>query len=113
VDAADRPKRDHGGGALGDCRYLLHDRDTKYTQSFRAITASGQVEPLVLPARSPNLNAYAERWVASVQDGNARIAVFVGHNADPRPLRRPELAAKPSDRLNISRPRYPGTATKG
>ena len=51
-----------GCGALRDCRYLLHDRDTKYTQSFRAIIASGQVEPLVLPARSPNLNAYADRW---------------------------------------------------
>jgi putative transposase len=49
-----------GCGALRDCRYLLHDRDTKYTQSFRAIIASGQVEPLVLPARSPNLNAHAE-----------------------------------------------------
>jgi hypothetical protein len=57
-----------GCGALRDCRYLLHDRDTKYTQSFRAIIASGQVEPLVLPARSPNLNAYAERWVRSVKE---------------------------------------------
>src|SRR5258707_8075228 len=47
-----------GCGALRDCRYLLHDRDTKYTQSFRAIIASGQVEPLMLPARSPNLNAH-------------------------------------------------------
>jgi putative transposase len=45
-----------GCGVLLDCRYLLHDRDT---------IASGQVEPLVLPARSPNLNAYAERWVRS------------------------------------------------
>jgi Homeodomain-like domain len=50
-----------GCGALGNCRYLLHDRDTKYTQSFRAIIASGQVEPLMLPACSPNLNAYLER----------------------------------------------------
>jgi hypothetical protein len=41
-------------------RYLLHDRHTKYTQSFCAIIASGQVEPLVLPARSLKLNAYAE-----------------------------------------------------
>src|SRR3984893_8056338 len=48
-----------GCGALRDCRYLLHDRDTKYTQSFRAIIASGRVQPLALPARSPNLNAYA------------------------------------------------------
>jgi hypothetical protein len=55
-----------GYGILRDCRYLLHDRDTKYTQSFRAIIASGQVEPLALPAQSPNLNAYAERWVRSV-----------------------------------------------
>ena len=26
-----------GCGILRDCRYLLHDRDTKYTQAFRAI----------------------------------------------------------------------------
>jgi len=57
-----------GCGVLRDCRYLLHDRDTKYTRSFRAIIASGGVEPLALPARSPNLNAYAERWVRSVKE---------------------------------------------
>ena len=57
-----------GCGALRGCRYLLHDRDTKYTHSFRVIIASGQVEPLVLPARSPNLNAYSERWVRSVKE---------------------------------------------
>src|SRR5262245_27071013 len=57
-----------GCGILRDCRYLLHDRDTKYTRSFRAIIASGQVEPLALPARCPNLNAYAERWVRSVKE---------------------------------------------
>jgi putative transposase len=34
-----------GCGILRDCRYLLLDRDTKFTQSFRAIIASGQVEP--------------------------------------------------------------------
>jgi putative transposase len=50
------------------CRYLLHDRDTNYTQSFRAIIESGQVEPLVQPARRPNLNAYVERWVRSVKE---------------------------------------------
>lgn len=33
-------------GVLRDCRYLLHDRDTKYTQSFRTIIASGRVVPL-------------------------------------------------------------------
>jgi putative transposase len=55
-------------GALLDCRYLLHDRDTKFTRSFRAIIVSGRVEPLAVPARSPNLNAYAERWVRSIKE---------------------------------------------
>jgi hypothetical protein len=41
-----------GCGILRDCRYLLHDRDTKYNRSFRAIIISGRVEPLALPARS-------------------------------------------------------------
>ena len=46
-----------GCGTLRDCRYLLHDRDTKYTLSFRAIIESGRVKTLALPARSPNLSA--------------------------------------------------------
>jgi putative transposase len=73
-----------GCGALRNCRYLLHDRDSKYTHSFRAIIASGQVEPLVLPAHSPNLNAYAERWVRSVKEECLSKVVLFGE----RPLRR-------------------------
>src|SRR3981189_1450783 len=66
-----------GCGTLRDCRYLLHDRDTKYTISFRAIIESGRVKTLPLPARSPNLNAYAERWVRSVKEEClSKIIVF-------------------------------------
>ena len=54
-------------GFLESCRYLIHDRDTKFTESFRSIVKSGHVKPLKLPARSPNLNAFAERWVKSVK----------------------------------------------
>jgi Integrase core domain len=75
-----------GCGALRDCRYLLHDRDTKYAQSFRAIIASGQVEPLVLPARSPNLNAYAERWVRSVKDECLSKVILFGERSLRRAL---------------------------
>ena len=57
-----------GCGALRYCRYLLHDRDAKYSAAFRAIFETGHVRTLPLPARSPNLNAYAERWVRSVKD---------------------------------------------
>ena len=54
-------------GSLNRCGYVLHDRDTKFCASFRDILAAGGVRPLALPARSPNLNAFAERWVRSVK----------------------------------------------
>ena len=47
-------------GFLDSRRYLIHARDTKFTDAFRAIVKSSDVEPLKLPARSPNLNAYAD-----------------------------------------------------
>ena len=75
-----------GCGALRDCRYLLHDRDSKYSQSFRAIIASGQVEPLALPARSPNLNAYSERWVRSVKEEGLSKVILLGERSLRRAL---------------------------
>jgi putative transposase len=48
-----------GCGALRDCRYLLHDRDAKYSAAFCSIIETARVKTLALPARSPNLNAYA------------------------------------------------------
>src|SRR5690349_9553782 len=75
-----------GCGILRDCRYLLHDRDTKYTRSFRAIIASGQVKPLALPARSPNLNSYAERWVRSVKEECLSRLILFGESSLRRAL---------------------------
>jgi putative transposase len=73
-------------GALRDCRYLLHDRDTKFTRSFRAILMSGRVEALALPARSPNLNAYAERWVRSVKGECLSKVILFGERSLRRAL---------------------------
>jgi putative transposase len=67
-----------GCGALGDSRSLLHDRDTKYTASFLAIIKSGGVKTLRLPARSPNLNAYSERWVRSAKEECLSKLVLLG-----------------------------------
>src|SRR5215472_10184436 len=55
-------------GFLNQPRYALHDRDTKFCSVFRATLVAGGVKPIQLPARSPNLNAYAERWVRSAKD---------------------------------------------
>src|SRR5262249_30183550 len=73
-------------GALLGCRYLLHDRDTKFTRSFRAIVASGKAEPMMLPAQSPNLNAYAERWVRSVKEECLAKVILFGERSLRRAL---------------------------
>jgi len=54
-------------GFLNGSRYLIHDRDPLFTRSFREILESTGVETVKLPARSPNLNAHAERFVRSVK----------------------------------------------
>jgi transposase InsO family protein len=75
-----------GCGTLRDCRYLLHDRDTKYTPSFRAIIKSGRVKTLMLPAHSPNLNAFAERWVRSVKQECLSKLILFGERSLRRAL---------------------------
>jgi len=76
-----------GCGALGDSRYLLHDRDTKYTASFLAIIESGGVKTLQLPARSLDLNAYSERWVRSAKEECLSKLVLFGERSLRRAMR--------------------------
>jgi putative transposase len=54
-------------GALLPVRFVLHDRDAKFCFAFRTVLQSGGVHSILLPPRSPNLNAFAERWVRSVK----------------------------------------------
>ena len=51
---------DPGEGFLRTSRYLLHDRDPLYDVTGRARFSGAGISPERLPARSPNLNAYAE-----------------------------------------------------
>src|SRR5215471_8454390 len=55
-------------GYLNGCRYLLHDRDQKFCREFQETLAAGGVKSTPIPARSPNLNAHAERWVRSIKE---------------------------------------------
>src|SRR5215468_8620185 len=64
-------------GCLSPGQYLIHDRDTKFCTAFQRIIDDAGVERVVLPPRSPNLNAYAERWVRSVKEEClARLILF-------------------------------------
>jgi putative transposase len=54
-------------GFLSPGQYLIHDRDGKYCPAFQQLIDAAGVTRVPLPPRSPNLNAYAERWVRSVK----------------------------------------------
>ena len=74
-------------GFLIDRKYLLHDHDSKYGSSFRQVIEAGSVKTLALPPRSPNLNAYAERWVRSVREECLAKLILLGEGSLRRALR--------------------------
>jgi putative transposase len=64
-------------GFLSPGQYLLHDRDGKYCPAFQQLIDTAGVTRVPLPPRSPNLTAYAERWVRSVKDeALSRLILF-------------------------------------
>jgi transposase InsO family protein len=65
-------------GALATKRYLIVDRDTKYTQQFRQLLKGSGTEVIRLPPFSPNLNAFAERFVRSIKEECLGRMIFVG-----------------------------------
>ena len=64
---AARNLTDMWDGFLLGKRYLIHDRDPLFTEAVRGLLRDSGVKPLRLPANSPNLNAYAERFVLSIR----------------------------------------------
>ena len=73
-------------GFLSPGQYLIHDRDTKFCAVFQQIIDEAGVERVVLPPRSPNLNAYAERWVRSIKEECLARVILFGEAALSRTL---------------------------
>ena len=65
-------------GFLRNASYLIHDRDPLFTKAFREILASSGVKTVRIPAKSPNCNAYAERFVESIKYECINHFVFFG-----------------------------------
>ena len=73
-------------GFLEQRQYALHDRDTKFCSLFRDTLKAGGIKPIQLPARSPNLNSYAERWVRSAKEECLSKLVLFGEASLRRAL---------------------------
>ena len=73
-----RQLTDHVDGFLLGKRYLIHDRDTKFTDAFDHLLRDSGVEPVVLPARSPNLNAHCERFIRSIKEEALGRMIIMG-----------------------------------
>ena len=69
---------DVGGGFLRGKRYLILDRDTKYSDAFRSVLVREGIQVIRLPPRSPNLNAFAERFVRSIKEECLNRMIFFG-----------------------------------
>ena len=68
-------------GFLVGKRYLIHDRDPLYTAQFTLTLAAAGIRCVKLPPKSPNLNAYAERFVRSIKsECLSRMIFFGGRN---------------------------------
>jgi putative transposase len=81
-----RNATDESSGFLRGLRYLLHDRDTKFCAAFLAVLRSSGIRPLALPSMSPNLNAFAERWVCSVRQECLSKLILLGESSLRRAL---------------------------
>jgi len=81
-------------------RYLVRDRDAKFTAAFDAAFTAADIDVVKIPPRAPGANAYAERWVRTVRsecldwmlvcnDGQLRrvLTEYLRHYNTVRPLR--------------------------
>jgi transposase InsO family protein len=91
-------------GHLNGRRYLLHHRDAKFCAEFQETLAAAGVKCLRLPPRSPNLNAFAERWVRSVKEECLSHLILFGERSLRKALIQFQEHYQPIDFSDITRP---------
>ena len=68
-------------GFLRGKKYLLMDRDAKFSEAFRATPKQAGVDAVRLPPRSPNLNSNLERFIRSVKEECLGRMIFFGERS--------------------------------
>jgi putative transposase len=69
------------GAFLDGTRFLLHDRDPLFSAAFREALATAGVHTVRWPPRSPNINAYAERFVRTIKESCLNHLILVGERS--------------------------------
>jgi transposase InsO family protein len=59
-------------------RFVICDRDTKFSVRFRIVLEAAGIRPIRTPRQAPNANAYAERFVRSIKEECLRRMIFFG-----------------------------------
>ena len=79
LDAVERATVESGIlGGEAHPTLLLMDRDSKFSEAFRAKLKANGVKSLVLPPRAPNMNAYIERFMGTYKRELVRRMIFFG-----------------------------------
>ena len=82
-----RHATDAEDGCLRHIRFLIHDRDPLFRPAGRGPLPPADVTPIRRPARSPNLNAYTERFVRTIKDSCLERMVLIGEGSLRRAVR--------------------------
>ena len=68
-------------GFLRSHRIMICDRDTKFTAQFKRLLGDADVQVVLTPRQAPNCNAYAERFVLSIQSECLRRMIVFGERS--------------------------------
>jgi putative transposase len=94
-------------------RFLVRDRDTKFTAVFDTVFTAAGIEVLKTPVRAPRANAYAERWVGTIRRelldrmlifGRRHLVSVVAEYADHYNSHRPHRSLAQAPRLGPAQP---------
>jgi putative transposase len=109
------------GGHADDVKFLIRDRDAKFTAVFDAVFASAGVRIIKAPVRAPRANAIAERWVGSARRecldrmfivGERHLRLVLGEYADHYNAHRRRGMERPTARITRGCPVLPSATAR-